>query len=85
MTGDSYCFLIKTFNPRRSKFRHNAFSSLVGDSPPASSAFSDEIYPRRGLKAFNQKSVSTVGDSGTVHKFPSTSMMTLLKSIPETV
>ena len=27
----------------------------------------------------------TVGDSGTVHKFPSTSMMTLLKSIPETV
>lgn len=26
--------------------RQNVFSSLMGVSPPASSAFSDEIYPR---------------------------------------
>ena len=47
--------MIKTFHPRRSKFRQNAFSSSMGGSPPSSSAFSDEIDPRRVLQAFHQK------------------------------
>ena len=34
--------------------KHHAFTSQAGDSLPEAAAFSGEIDPRRGIKAFNQ-------------------------------
>ena len=42
--------------PAGQNLRQNVFSSLMGVSPPASSAFSDEINPRRVMKLFYQES-----------------------------
>ena len=55
MTYMLYYVLLFMTNFHWPKFRQKAFSSLLGDNTAASLAFSDEIYPRRVVKAFYQE------------------------------
>ena len=45
---------MKRFHSFRPELHQNVLSSLLGDSPAASSAFSGTIHPRKLIKSFHQ-------------------------------
>jgi len=47
------CYELKFLIEYQYKFRQNAFSTLMGDSPSTSSALYDEVYLRRAVKVFS--------------------------------
>ena len=61
----SYEFSMKALPSFRPKLRPNVFSSLMGDSPPVSSAFFATNYPRKFWNRFieNQYHFDTIGDN----------------------